>query len=336
MAGWYRAGVRLLVLGGTRFVGRAIVEDALARGWQVTAFHRGQSGAELFAHQPHFRRVTGDRRTDLSRLDGEWDAVVDCVGYFPADTQRSAEFLRDRVGHYVFISTISVYAAAETHDENSPVLPMPEQASQTEITADNYGPLKVECEQSIDAEFPGLVTHIRAGLQIGPHDPTGRFSDWVRRIGTRNEVAVPADADMPWQVIDAADTAQFTLRTVEDRRPGVFNVAGPPILMRDALNLIRETVRPSAQFAEFTEADLTALGIEPWREIALWLPADRRDGLPFHVSTARAQSAGLTCRPMEETIRAIYDQLPDTGEATYPPGLAPDREEALLARLEPS
>jgi 2'-hydroxyisoflavone reductase len=265
----------LLLIGGTRFVGRALLEEALALGWNVTAFHRGQTGGGLFEGDPRVTHILGDRDTDLSPLaEGRWDAVVDCIGYFPEPTTNTAEFLKGRVSSYAFISTISVYQESDgPFDEaTSALMTLPEGIDATKLTGETYGGLKVLCEEGLDRVTEGKCLHIRAGLQIGPHDPTNRFSEWVERIGRRPSVVVPGDPATDWQFIDARDTARFTLKAISQGLTGSYNVTGEVIPMMDVLSSIRTQLNPGCEFIAFSDKDLAEKGVAPWSDLSLWVP----------------------------------------------------------------
>ena len=216
--------MRLLVLGGTVFLGRHVTAEALRRGHEVTVFHRGRHGADLFAEAEH---VLGDRAGDLAPLRGRaWDAAVDTSGYEPADVARSSAL---DLGHLVFVSSCNVYPAwpAEPVDEDSPVW----------TEGDDYGPLKAECERVAQAAMPGRVASVRAGLICGPHDNIFRLPWWVQRIAAGGDVVAPGDPERTVQLVDARDLAAWMLDLAEQRVAGAFNGTAPPArtTMREAL-----------------------------------------------------------------------------------------------------
>jgi len=195
--------MRLLVLGGTKFLGRGVVDAALAAGHDVTLFNRGETNPGLY---PDVESLRGDRHGDLSSLGGrEWDAVIDPSGYIPRVVRASAELLRGAVGHYVFVSSISVYAFPFPAgiDESAPLNPVVEDAD--EVTGENYGGLKVGCENVVREVFGAAFANVRAGLIVGPHDPTGRFTYWPVRVARGGEVLAPGDPDRAIQVVDVRD-----------------------------------------------------------------------------------------------------------------------------------
>ncbi len=209
--------MKLLVLGGTVFLGRHLVEAATARGHSVTLFNRGQHNPELY---PEVEKLRGDRDSDLSALQGRrWDAVIDTCGYLPRAVRASAELLADAVDHYTFISSISVYADFHTPamDESAPVGTLADETVE-EVTGETYGPLKALCEQAAERALPGRVLNIRPGLIVGPHDPTDRFTYWPVRVARGGEVLAPGRPHVPVQVIDGRDLAEWTVRMVEARQ----------------------------------------------------------------------------------------------------------------------
>jgi 2'-hydroxyisoflavone reductase len=219
--------MKLLVLGGTSFVGRAIVEDALASGHTPTLFSRGKTGSDLF---PDVEKRIGDRDAgDYGALaDGSWDAVIDVTGYIPRHVAQAGDAIGDRGGRYLFISTGSVYDRAQGSDgmtEDTPRL-APERGTE-EITGETYGPLKVACEDDVLSRYGDQATIVRPGIVAGPHDPTDRFTYWVRRASRGGRVALPGRPEQPVQVVDARDHARLVVLLLEQDRPGTYNAVGP-------------------------------------------------------------------------------------------------------------
>lgn len=215
----------ILIIGGTRFVGRALVDVAQARGHTVTLFNRGKTNPDVY---PNVETIVGDRETDLDKLEGHtWDAVIDTCGYVPRIVKLSAEALKDKAKHYTFISSISVYpvVGAPNRDEESELLTMEDETVE-EITNETYGPLKVLCEQAVQDAFPDGTLIIRPGLIVGPHDPTNRFTYWVTRTAKGGDAIAPS-AEQPMQFVDARDLAEFTIKQVEAGVCDVYNVTGP-------------------------------------------------------------------------------------------------------------
>jgi 2'-hydroxyisoflavone reductase len=328
--------MRLLVLGGTQFLGRGVVDAALARGHSVTLFNRGVTNPGLY---PEVESLRGDRRGDLSALAGrEWEAVIDPSGYLPRVVRASAELLRGSVGHYVFVSSISVYAdpLAPGSDESTPLVDTVPDAD--EVTGEAYGGLKVGCEQVVREVFDGAHANVRAGLVVGPHDPTGRFTYWPVRVARGGEVVAPGDPGRIVQFVDARDLGAWLVHVAEERVTGDFNASGEPRLsMGELLETCRAVSGSDAELVWMPDAFLLEQGVGPWMELPLWLePADA--GF-LQVDVSRAVALGLRYRPLEETIAdtlawARADGAPgalasgmDIGEA----GLRPEREAELLA-----
>lgn len=322
--------MKLLILGGTRFLGRALVEAALAAEHDVTLFNRGQSGPDLF---PNLERLQGDRDGGLAPLVGRrWDAVIDTCGYIPRLVRASAERLAAAVGHYTFISTISVYADQATIgiDEQSPLGTIAEETVE-EITGETYGPLKVLCEQAADAAMGGRALHVRSGLIVGPHDPTDRFTYWPYRAAKGGDILAPGDPDQPVQFIDVRDIAAWTICATEQRLTGPYNVTGPQqrLTMREVLTDCQQVSQSDAAFTWVSEAFLLKHEVAAYSEMPLWVPADHA-GFGT-VNCAKANGTGLKVRPLPDTIRDTLAWL-NTRPADYEwrGGLTPEREAALL------
>lgn len=325
--------MRILIFGGTNFLGRHTAAAALERGHEVTLFHRGQTNPGLF---PDAEEILGDREHDLALLAGrEWDAVIDVPGYVPRIVRASAQALAGHVKHYAFISTISVYDSIPEPgmDESAPVGQLPEPS---EDVQKYYGQLKALCEDEVRAAFPDAALVIRPGLIVGPFDPTDRFSYWPIRIARGGEVLAPGDPDRQVQVIDARDLANWTVDCVERGTTGTFNATGPAtrLTMREMLEACREGTASDATFTWVDESFLEAEGVGPWMEVPLWLPASDTDtrGM-LAVSIDRAVNAGLTFRPLAETARdtlAWHRSRPAGTQLKA--GLQPEREHELLEK----
>lgn len=312
----------ILVLGGTQFIGRHIVEALVSRGARVSVFTRGRTPDAL---DPGVERLHGDRnegRDGLSSLEGRrWDACIDVSGYTPRQVRASAELLRDRVAQYVFVSTVSVYADSTVApiDESHPrATAAPE--SVTEVTGETYGPLKVACEDIVTAIFGDRATLIRPQIVAGAFDPTGRYPYWVQRAAQGGEVLAPGDGSDYLQVIDAGDLARFVVLTAAQRVPGAFNLAGPRITWVEFMRLLR--VAPT-----WVDADtLRAAGVT-FAELPLFLAASHPRSNLMHVSAERAAAAGLVLSDPAQTVAAVRLWLEGR---TIPAALAPERERALL------
>jgi len=315
--------VRLLLLGGPKFVGRAVIDVASARGHEVTLFNRGTTGAGLY---PELDRVVGDRDGGLEGLRGrEWDAVVDTSGYLPRVVGQSAGLLADAVGHYVFVSSISVYASfAEVVDEGSELAELSAPGSE-DISAD-YGALKALCEREVDTAFPGRSTAVRAGLIVGPHDPTGRFTYWPHRVARGGDVLVPGPAWRPVQLVDVRDLAAWIVTAAEERLSGAFNATGPAT-MGAVLDAARRASGSTARAVEVDDAFLTGQGVGEWMELPLWIDPSNDDWRHFmEVDASRATAAGLTFRPLDETVAGALAEA----ALVEGVGLTPERETELL------
>lgn len=313
--------MRLLVLGGTQFVGRAFVEAALAAGHEVTLFHRGRTNPDLFAEAEH---VLGDRDGGLEPLAGRaWDACVDVCGYVPRIVRQSTELLRDAVGRYAFVSTISVYASLATGPSEGDPLARLEDPAVEEITGETYGGLKALCEQAVTDTFHERALLVRPGFVVGAHDPTGRFTWWAQRAAQGGDMLVPAGLAAALQFVDARDLAAFTLQAVEGGLAGPVNVTGPvpPVTMLDVVAAAGEEATPVVVDDVFlVERELEG------RELPLWAPEAGFEGL-MHADVSRALSAGLAFRPLADTVRAALDGAWLVDGV----GLAPEREAELLA-----
>jgi 2'-hydroxyisoflavone reductase len=317
--------VKLLVLGGTKFLGRAVVECALAGGHEVTLFNRGETNPELF---PDVEKLRGDRDGDLSALDGRsWDAVVDPSGYVPRVVRASAEALaRNGVAHYVFVSSGSVYADVSVRvNEGSPVARLPDPTS--EEVAEHYGALKGLCEAAVADAFPGRCTNVRAGLIVGPHDPTGRFTYWPHRIARGGEVLLPGRPERRLQFIDVRDLAAWMLDLAERRVEGTFNATGPvpPLTMGELAETCRAVSGSDATFTWVDDEFLVERDVGEWMELPLWIASPEYRHF-MDVDVSKAVATGLGFRPLEETVRATLRDAALADNA----GLAPEREAQIL------
>jgi 2'-hydroxyisoflavone reductase len=317
--------VRLLVLGGTKFLGRAAVDTALARGHDVTLFNRGQTNPELF---PEAEKLRGDRTQDLALLNGrEWDAVLDLSGFIPSVVRASAEALADSAGQYLFVSSVSVYASlAEPTDEESPVAELGD-LPDDRLTDDysNYGALKALCEQAVGDVFGVRQAIVRPGLIVGANDPTGRFTYWPHRVARGGRVMAPAPPEAQVQFIDAKDLGSWLVDLSERRASGVYNATHPGRSWREVLETCREVSGSDASF-EWVPADLLKEHeVGEWMELPLWI-ADPDAAAMHEVDVSRAVAAGLTFRPLEETVRDTLEHAAGVGGV----GLTPEREAELL------
>src|SRR5436190_9583119 len=321
--------MRLLVVGGTSFNGRALVEAALDQGHDVTLFNRGRTNSDLF---PGVERRHGDRQTsDLKSLaDGEWDAAVDVSGYQPRHVKEMATLLADRVGYYCFISTGAVYEPLADHiDEDAALKHLADPADET-FNLETYGPLKVLCEQEVEAVFGGRASHIRLGIAVGPHDMTDRFTYWVRRLTRDGRVLGPPRADQPIQLIAATDEAAFVLGLVNSRTPGVFNVVGDPVTFEAMIDACAVVAGTSADVTWAPEDVLTKENVA----LPLALPASGGLDQMYRIANDRAKAAGLVVTPLADVAAATlgWDRTREQS-AALSVGPAADAERAVLGKL---
>ena len=321
----------ILVLGGTKFVGRHIVRTAIDREHNVTLFNRGQTNPDLF---PEVEKLVGDRDGDLAPLrEMTWDAVIDTCGYVPRIVRNSAQLLSNHTDLYTFISTISVFASFEKEglSEDDPVGSLDDEKVE-DITGDSYGPLKALCEATIQDEIPGRALIIRPGLIVGPHDSTDRFTYWVRRCAQGGDILAPAPPGQSVQFIDARDLASWTLDMIESGQTGIFNATGPekPLTLGKLLQTCCDFSEEEARLIWVDGTFLLDAGIDPWSHLPMWLPEPENAGL-MAVDCTRAINAGLRFRPLKTTISDTlsWDRSRDLS-TPMKAGLEPSREAELL------
>jgi 2'-hydroxyisoflavone reductase len=319
--------MKLLVLGGTKFLGRHVVGAALARGHDVTVFTRGRTNPELFPQAEHLH---GDRDGALDALAGRrWNGVVDTSGYVPRIVRQSAELLRDTVERYVFVSSISVYAEfSRPVDESTPTAVLADPSSE-DVSAD-YGALKAACERVVEELYGERSARVRAGLIVGPFDPTDRFTYWPRRLAAGGTVLAPGDPGAPVQFVDARDLAAWLVQLALDGPGGTFNATGPaaPLAFGELLERARTALASDADIRWVDEQRVLDAGVQPWSELPLWLPGSDYAGMA-RADIGRALAAGLRFRPLEETVA---DTLAwDRTVAGERPTLAREREQEILA-----
>ena len=331
--------MRLLVLGGTKFLGRAAVEAALERGHEVTLFNRGETNPELF---PEAEKLRGDRDGDLSALEGrEWDAAIDPSGYVPRVVRASAELLRGSVGRYVFVSSISVYdePGEPGFDETARTVALDDPTTEDYLTmgpVNTYGGLKALCEEVVQDAFPDGHAIVRPGLIVGPHDPTGRFTYWPLRLAGGGEVLAPGDPARQVQFVDVRDLADWMLQVAESQTTGTFNATGPdrPVTMGELLETCNEVGGAQARLVWIDEPFLLEQEVGPWMELPLWVT--EADTWFLQADVSRAVAAGLRFRPLEETVRDTLSWARQAGAGLVTPGqvgaagLDPQREAELL------
>jgi nucleoside-diphosphate-sugar epimerase len=325
--------VRVLILGGTVFLGRHVAAEALARGHELTLFTRGLHGDGGFDGQAELLR--GDRGTDLSALRGrEWDVVVDTSGYEPEHVAASSQALADSAAHLVFVSSCSAYPGWPEFpvDEDSPVWTSEER---------EYGPLKAACERAAEAAMPGRVASVRAGLITGRWDNVFRVPWWVTRVAAGGEIVAPVGPEQPLQIVDARDLAAWMLDLGERRVAGAFNGTAPAgrNTFGDLIAAAAAATGADARPRWFSDDELLAAGVAPWTGLPLWTP----EGGTWAIGTARAQATGLRCRALADTVADIWAWLQEDGETALgdwraehrPHGLDAGTEAALLRPPSP-
>jgi nucleoside-diphosphate-sugar epimerase len=326
--------MRLLVLGGTEFVGRAVVEDALARDWDVTVFHRGRHPAPPGATALHGDRTEAGGLDALA--DGRWDAVVDTWSGAPSAVAAAAKLLADRAGHYSYVSSRSVYAspAPPGLDEDGPVVDASPEAASTDYARDKRGG-----ELAAEAAFGERALSVRAGLILGPYENIGRLPWWLERIARGGPVLAPGPRDLPLQYVDARDLAAWTLDAAEAGLGGPHNLVSPPGHTTTA-RLLEACAAVTGSDAELRWTDPRVIldaGVQPWTELPVWVPPGELYDTLHRGDVSRALATGLRCRPVTETVADTWAWLRTLeGGAPQRPdrprvGLDPEVEARLLA-----
>lgn len=327
--------LRILILGGTGFIGPHQVRYAVARGHKLTLFNRGKTHPGLF---PNVENLEGDRQ--LSKLEalktGEWDAVIDNPSTLPRWVREAAELLKGRVKQYVFISTISVYADnSKIGMDETAAVATTDNPTDEKVSGMNYGALKALSEKEAEKVFPGRTTVIRPGLIVGPGDQTDRFTYWPVRINRGGEVLAPGDGTDPVQFIDARDLGEWSIRMVEQEAFGTYNALGPraDLSMAEMLYGIRAVTTADVKFTWVDWNFLKENKVRPWADMPVWVPSKEPSMAGFsRVSNARALAKGLTFRPLAETAMATIEdyQTRPADKAKLNAGLTPEREAEVL------
>ncbi|MFD9356886.1 NAD-dependent epimerase/dehydratase family protein [Streptomyces sp. NPDC060031] len=326
--------MRLLMLGGTEFVGRAITEDALDRGWEVTVFHRGHHAPPPGATALHGDRVAPGGLDALA--EGRWDLVVDTWGGAPTAVRDSARLLRDRVGRYAYISSRSVYTypAPAGLAEDGPLVEGSPDAGAVAYAEDKRG-----AELAALDAFGDRALLVRAGLVIGPYENVGRLPWWLNRTARGGRVPAPGPRELPLQYIDVRDLARWTLDAAGAGLGGAYNLASPVghATLGGLLDACSAVTASGAELHWIDAARIEEAGVAPWTELPLWLPEGEMHDFMYGGDVTRALAAGLKCRPVEETVADTWAWLQELG-GTAPqrpdrpaPGLSPQQEAALLA-----
>ncbi len=334
----------LLVLGGTRFLGPAIVDAAVQAGLSVSLFNRGKSDPDAY---PELERLVGDRDPEVG--DGlqalrnrQWDAVIDTSGYFPRMVSASAELLAPNVGQYVFISSVSAYASHGTPeaDEDTPLATLDDPTvEEMGPTYEFYGGLKVLCEKAVAKAMPEHFANVRPGYIVGPRDPTDRFTYWPLRVAQGGPMLAPGTADDPLQIIDVRDLGRWLVHLVQTRTTGTFNAVGPesPSTMGRVLDACAKASGATPTLKWASAAFLEAQSETEPVPVPIWAPPSGESAGFHQRSNARAKAAGLTFRSIDETVAdtlAWFRTLPADRQAAPKAGLSPAREQALLAAME--
>jgi 2'-hydroxyisoflavone reductase len=326
--------MKILIIGGTKFLGRHLVNAALAQGHEITLFNRGKTNPHLF---PAVEKLNGDRDGVLDALKGRhWDAAIDTSGYVSAQVRATTELLADSVGHYTFISSISVYRDfRETGlDENAPTAILPHKSGNGEANGEHYGANKALCERTAERAMPGRVLIIRPGIIAGPHDPSDRFTHWARRTALGGEILCPGSAETPVQIIDARDLARWIIHMVENRQVGCFNATGPAsaLTFQQMLEQCRIASGSNASFVWVDEKFLLDRKVDFSSALPFWIPKKEKNFTGFFtVDCKRALKAGLTFRPLTETARDVLAAAHESTNGTdHSAGLKANAEAKLL------
>jgi 2'-hydroxyisoflavone reductase len=329
----------ILMLGGTGFLGPQTVEAAVKRGHTVTLFNRGKTRPGLF---PDLEKLQGDREVnDYKALEGRtWDAVVDTSANVPRWVNEAAAVLGNKIGHYVYVSSVSVYPdlSRPGTDESAPVATLPDGTDPKveTITGETFGPLKALSEKAAEAAMPGRVAVVRPGLIVGPDDPTDRFTYWPVRVARGGEVLAPGSPDDPIQLIDVRDLGAFLVTLIESQARGTFNALGPAETLTLA-RMLEACKTASHSDATFTYAPVDFLEeqkVHAWSDMPAWVPHQGETAGFMHVSNARAIAAGLTFRSIDDTAKTTLDWFetqPGERRKKLRAGLTPERETAVLA-----
>lgn len=329
---------RILILGGTGFIGPHIVNACRDRGHTLTLFNRGKRNPTLFAD---LETRLGDRNGKLESLqDGEWDVVIDNSGYVPRHVELSATLLEPRVGRYIFVSSISAYADLKTPGitEDYATAKLADPAVE-EVNEETYGGLKALCEQAVEQTYGKRATIIRPTYIVGPGDPTDRFTYWPARVARGGPMLAPGRPANPVQFIDVRDLADFMRRCVEQDISGRFNACNPPrsVSIGALLDTAKKVSGSDAELVWADEAFLAANGVLETGELPIWPPTEGEYAGAALVECARAVAAGLRFTPLEKTVAdtlAWHRTRPPEQQRTLRAGLSPEREAELLAKLK--
>lgn len=323
--------LKILILGGTSFLGPHLVNELQTRGHEITLFNRGIQNPTLFAD---VEKLHGNRDGNLEALKGRrWDAVIDTSGYVTRVVEASSQILSKATQHYTFISSISVYEnfLAQSIDETYPVDKLEDEKVE-EITEKTYGPLKAACEKIIQKYFPSRALIIRPGLIVGPGDPTDRFTYWPTRIAEGGEILAPGNPSQRVQFIDVRDLAKWIVQMIEKEATGIYNATGPAIPLTFD-QLLKECIPFATRAVEVKWIDeefLLKHHVQDWSELPLWLSSKRNMPGFQHINTEKAIQAGLTFRPLSETIKATLEWSALRNQSSKQAGLNREKETELI------
>jgi 2'-hydroxyisoflavone reductase len=334
--------LKILIMGGTRFLGPHFVEAARKNGHKISLFNRGKTNPGLFkdARYGDIEQLQGDRKSDLSALENKtWDVVLDTSAYLPGDVTRSATLLANAVNHYVIISTISVYAKLDTPgmDESAPLAVLSDPNVDT-VTNETYGGLKALSEQAAEKVMPGKVTVVRPGLIVGPGDNTDRFTYWPVRAARGGDILAPESPDAPTQFIDVRDLANFLLHLIEQKTLGTFNADAQPgkLTMGKVLNACLKMAPKKSKLVWVPVDFLEENKVAPWMDLPCWLPAKGDDAGFGRLSAKKALAAGLMYRPLSNTVRDTLTwwnaRSPEERAKPAGAGISAESEAEVLAK----
>ena len=336
--------MKILIIGGTKFLGRHLINAATERNHTVTLFNRGKYSTEKFEN---VEQIHGDRNFDLDKLNGQnWDAVIDTCGYLPSAVNKAVEVFKDNVGQYILISSISAYSnfSQPNFDETTPLAKLNDEqlnrADAIDVTGeisgftlgDLYGSLKVLCESAVAMAMPNQTLIIRAGLIVGAYDTTDRFTYWANRVARGGEILAPGNPNRFVQFIDAFDLASWIVKMIERQKSGIFNVTGKPyeLTMEKLLAEIKTVSQSNAEFIWVSEDFLTRNNVAPWSEMPLYLPESDNESKGFLLANIdKALQSGLEFRPLSETIADILAWRENKTDELKA-GISSEREKELL------
>lgn len=337
--------MKILIIGGTKFLGRHLIDAALKNNHEVTLFNRGRKYAD--EKIPDVEQIHGDRNSDLEKLDGKnWSAVIDTCGYLPQTVRKSAEFLSDKVNQYVFISSASVYSETSepNYDETTATAKLSREQKKAvgkidpkgELTGatlgENYGALKALCEEAAEDAMPNRVLNVRAGMIVGAFDPTDRFTYWVMRVAKGGEILAPGTSENHIQLIDARDLSEWIIKMIEENESGIFNITGKPFELNfgKMLDAMKTALRSNAKFTWVDENFLNENEVAPWSEMPFYLPESDENARNFlTMNINRALAKGLTFRPLSDTILETLNWR-KAQDFEMRAGISAEREKELL------